>query len=299
VAAGAPVTVTPFNNESSERKILAAWEWPWWRTTLRHSGTFGWIMLIHATALVGLILFPLPGWRLLLIAWALAWIGGVGTTVCYHRAITHRALKLNPLVRWPLIFFAMLNGSGAPVSWASNHRLHHASADTEDDVSSPRQGFWWAHLRWLWQAPQPMVERFSPDLNRFSYNIWTYLQGPILALAFFGGLYFGLAAFFWLGAIRLVFALHAQCFVNSVCHTEPGVREGQDSSRNVGWLALMHFFQGENWHRNHHSRPGLARLGWNWRQPDAGYLIIRGLEKVGLASEVRDFRQLRSLSSEK
>jgi len=256
-------------------------------------------MLIHATALVGLVLFPLPGWRLLLIAWALAWFGGVGTTVCYHRAITHRALKLNPLVRGILIFFAILNGSGAPVSWASNHRLHHASADTEDDISSPRQGFWWAHLRWLWQAPQPMVERFSPDLNRFSYNIWTYLQGPILALAFFGGLYFGLAAFFWLGAIRLVFALHAQCFVNSVCHTEPGVREGQDSSRNVGWLALVHFFQGENWHRNHHSRPGLARLGWNWRQPDAGYLIIRGLEKIGLASDVRDFRQLRSLSSEK
>jgi sn-1 stearoyl-lipid 9-desaturase len=256
-------------------------------------------MLIHATALVGLILFPLPGWRLALSALVLAWVGGIGTTVCYHRAITHRALKLNPLVRAILIFFAMLNGSGAPVSWASNHRRHHASADTDDDISSPRQGFWWAHLRWLWQGPSPSVERFSPDLNHFSYHVWTYVQAPILALSFFGGLYFGLAAFFWLGAIRLVFALHAQCFVNSVCHMEPGAREGQDSSRNVPWLALMHFFQGENWHRNHHSRPGLARLGWNWRQPDAGYLIIRGLEKLGLASDVRDFRQLRSLSSEK
>jgi len=275
------------------------WEWPWWHTTLRHSATFTWIMLIHATALVGLILFPLPGWRLLLGALALAWIGGIGTTVCYHRAITHRALKLNPLVRAILIFFAMLNGSGAPVSWASNHRLHHASADTEDDISSPRQGFWWAHLRWLWQAPQPSVERFCPDLDHFSYNVWTFLQAPILALSFFGALYFGLAAFFWLGAIRIVFALHAQCFVNSICHTEPGVREGQDSSRNVRWLALMHFFQGENWHRNHHSRPGLARLGWNWRQPDAGYVIIRALEKIGLASDVRDFRQLRSLTREK
>ena len=75
-----------------------------------------------------------------------------------------------------------------------------------------------------------------------------------------------------------------------------GVREGQDSSRNVHWLAVMHFFQGENWHRNHHSRPGLARLGWNWHQPDAGYVFIRGLEKLGFASDVRDFRQLRSLS---
>jgi stearoyl-CoA desaturase (delta-9 desaturase) len=61
----------------------------------------------------------------------------------------------------------------------------------------------------------------------------------------------------------------------------------------------MHFLQGENWHRNHHSRPGLARLGWSWKQPDAGYVIIRALETVGLASDVRDFRQLRSVSSEK
>ena len=98
-------------------------------------------------------------------------------------------------------------------------------------------------------------------------------------------------AFFWVGAIRLVFALHAQCFVNSVCHTQPGVAPGEDSSRNVTWLALMQFCQGENWHRNHHMRPGLARLGWNWRQPDAGYVLIRALEKVGMATEVRDFRR--------
>jgi stearoyl-CoA desaturase (delta-9 desaturase) len=100
-------------------------------------------------------------------------------------------------------------------------------------------------------------------------------------------LYFSPAAFFWLGAIRLCFALHAQCFVNSVCHTEPGIMVGEDSSRNVKWLALMHLLQGENWHRNHHARPGSARLGWNWRQPDAGYVVILALEKLGLATDVR------------
>jgi len=45
--------------------------------------------------------------------------------------------------------------------------------------------------------------------------------------------------------------------------------------------------QGENWHRNHHARPGSARLGWNWRQPDAGYVVILALEKLGLATDVR------------
>ncbi len=102
---------------------------------------------------------------------------------------------------------------------------------------------------------------------------------PTRGYLFLGPLYFGVCAFFWLGAIRLVFSLHAQCFVNSICHSEPGVALGEDSSRNVRWLGLMHFLQGENWHRNHHARPGSARLGWSWRQPDVGYLVIVALER--------------------
>jgi stearoyl-CoA desaturase (delta-9 desaturase) len=116
------------------------------------------------------------------------------------------------------------------------------------------------------------------------------MQPAILALSYFGGLYFGPAAFFWLGAIRLVFSLHAQCFVNSVCHSEPNTPFGKDSSRNVSWLAMMHFFQGENWHRNHHARPASARLGLTWRQPDMGYVVVCILEKMGLVSDVRRSR---------
>lgn len=264
------------------------WEWPWWRTAENDLPILFWIILIHVTAALGLLLYPLPGWRVLLGALGLAWLGGLGTTICYHRAIAHRAVKLNPWARAVLTFFAMFNGSGAPLSWAAYHRLHHAKADTPEDISSPVWGgFWWAHLRWLWQSGDPPVERYCPDLKGLSYRAWRWFQGPILTLSYFGGLYFGGAAFFWLGAIRLVFALHAQCFVNSVCHSEPDVAPGEDSSRNVRWLALMHLFEGENWHRNHHARPSWARLGWTWRQPDLGYIVILGLERLGLASDVR------------
>ncbi|HVA76710.1 MAG TPA: fatty acid desaturase [Candidatus Binataceae bacterium] len=266
----------------------APWEQPWWHASGRDLSIFIWIMLIHLTAVVGLVMYPLPGWRVLAGAIALVFIGGLGTTVGYHRALAHRSVTLHPWVRSMLIFFAMFNGSGAPTTWAAGHRLHHAKADTPEDISSPVWGgFWWAHLRWLWQAGEPPVERYCPDLGGIEYRAFRWFQPAILAVSYFGGLAFGWPAFFWLGAIRLCFGLHAQCFVNSICHTEPGIQIGEDSSRNVRWLAIVHLLQGENWHRNHHSRPGSARLGWSWREPDVGWIVIRGLELLGLASDVR------------
>jgi stearoyl-CoA desaturase (delta-9 desaturase) len=267
------------------------WDRSWYSASGSDVGVFAWIVLIHATALIGLVMYPLPSWSIFLAALGFAFVGGLGTTVAYHRAIAHRSLKLNPWVAGVLTFCAMFNGSGAPASWASRHRHHHATADTMEDVSSPVWGgFWWAHLRWLWQSGPSPMDRYGRDLKRPSYVVWRVLQAPILTLSYLGPLYFGLEAFFWIGAIRLCFALHAQCFVNSICHSEPGIVPGEDSSRNVGWLSLMHMLQGENWHRNHHSRPGWARLGWNWRQPDAGYVVILALEKLGLATDVRDGR---------
>ena len=66
--------------------------------------------------------------------------GGVGTSVCYHRCLSHRSLRLNRVVEDILIFFTIFNASGEPMNWVANHRHHHAKADTADDVSSPRHG---------------------------------------------------------------------------------------------------------------------------------------------------------------
>jgi len=282
---------------ASERTL--PWTWPWWQVQGDQHAVLFWIVLIHITAVIGLFLYPLPGWPIFLTAVTLTWLGGLGTTVCYHRSLAHRSLRLHPIVRELLIFFALFNGSGEPRSWTANHRLHHAFADTPSDVSSPRiGGFWWAHLRWLWQAEQAPPLRYCPELTTGSYRLWTLLHIPLLAVSYLSGSAIGAAAFFWFGAIRLVFALHGQCFVNSASHLRPGVQPGEDSSRNVHWLALWHLFQGENWHHNHHARPGSARLGWTLRQPDVGWWVILGLERLGLATNVRRPRHLEESAGE-
>lgn len=261
---------------------------PLWPTESKGILVFAWVLLIHVTAIAGLVMYPLPGWPLLLGALTLALLGGAGATICYHRALAHRSVKVHPAVQAILIFFAMLTGVTPPGVWIPNHRFHHATADSRDDPSSPVwHGLWFSHLGWYWQASSSLDAKYSADLQAFSVRIWERLLVPIFLLAFFGGSLISLRAFFWLGAIRLVFTLHANSFVNSICHTHPDIATGHDSSRNVWWVAFPLLLLGENWHRNHHRFPSSARIGLNWRQPDLGYVFIVALEKVGLATDVR------------
>jgi fatty-acid desaturase len=185
----------------------------------------------------------------------------------------------------------MFNGSGAPGTWVAYHRHHHSHTDTPEDVSSPQQGgFWWAHLRWLYQSAPADLQRWCPELNRGAYKLWEYAEAPVILLSLFCGLALGWQGFFWLGAIRLVYSLHMQCFVNSLTHL--GHSEGRDSSQNVWWLGPLQLTAwGENWHKNHHTYPGSARLGMSWWQIDVGWYFISALKALGLARNVKQPRR--------
>ncbi len=270
------------------------WMRPWWQYSKGNGSVLFYIVSVHLLALTGLILFPLPSWIVLTVALAVASMGGVGITVCYHRCMAHRSLRLNPVVENILIFFAIFNASGEPMSWVANHRHHHAKADTEEDVSSPRQGgFWWAHIRWIYQWSGSDVRRWCPDMDKPRYRAWKRLLIPIIVLSSFSGLIFGWEAFFWFGAIRLVYVLHLQMVVNSLLHMTPGLPEGVDSSRNIWWVGPLQMGAwGENWHRNHHAEANAARFGRRWWQIDVGWYVICALKALRLASDVRAPREV-------
>lgn len=272
------------------------WEQPWWRPARGQRATFSYLIAIHILSLIGLILYPIPSGSVFIVALSLLLLGGLGTSVCYHRVLAHRTARLNPVVEHILIFFTVFNGSGSPIQWTANHRHHHAKADTIDDVSSPRfGGFWWAHLRWLYQWPQSDPKRWSPDLMIHRYLVWSALQPVVVGGSVVLGLIIlGWEGFFWVGSIRLIYALHMQCFVNSLLHLSPNAPEHTDSSRNIWWLGPLQLTAwGENWHRNHHRNPNAARFGWTRWQVDVGWYFLMFLEKLRLVEGIKRPKPLR------
>jgi stearoyl-CoA desaturase (delta-9 desaturase) len=233
---------------------------------------------------------------------------GLGVTVGFHRLFTHRSFKARPAVRAILAVLGSVAVEGPVISWVADHRKHHAFSDRPGDPHSPHvdHGVGWlgalrgllhAHVGWLFRHDQRGARaRYAPDLLadpviRFvdrTFVIWA-IGGLGLAFglgaALGGSLAAGLTGLLWGGAVRLFVLHHLTYSINSICHVF-GRRTfaTTDESRNVFWLAVPTF--GEAWHNNHHAFPTSARHGFGRWQLDPSALVIRGLERSGLAWDV-------------
>ena len=100
--------------------------------------------------------------------------------------------------------------------------------------------------------------------------------------------------------MRLLVLHHVTFSINSLCHFFGRRRfDTDDESRNLAWLSVLSF--GEAWHNNHHAFPTSAAHGMRWWEFDSSKLVIRGLEKAGLAWDVLQFdpaRQQKKLLAE-
>jgi len=197
---------------------------------------------------------------------------------------------------------------GPVISWVADHRKHHAFSDQDGDPHSPHvghgggvrgalRGLAHAHVGWLFiHTERGAKRRYAPDLMKdpvVSFVDRTFVAWALLGLAlpFLLGLIIGqslksgLTALLWGGAVRMLVIHHVTYSINSLCHYFGRRRFATgDESRNLAWLAPLSF--GEAWHNNHHAFPTSAAHGLRRWELDPSALVIRGLEKVGLAWNV-------------
>ena len=237
-------------------------------------------------------------------------ITGMGITTGYHRLLTHRSFDTKPWVRAAFAIAGSMSLQGAPIHWVADHRKHHAFSDEEGDPHSPHlhgkhgwrgvlAGWYHSHMGWLFSRDdRASATRYARDLKEDPTIVWVdrhFFSWVLLGLAIptvagfalsGGETYAAFTAFIWGGLSRIFLQHHATWSVNSICHMY-GKRpfETDDESRNNWAIALVSL--GEGWHHNHHAFPTSARHGLLRRQIDPSYMLIRALESVGLAWNVR------------
>ena len=244
---------------------------------------------------LGLIFAPATfTWKALWMAVILSWItGGLGITLCFHRLLTHRSFSCPKWVEYVTTVLGSLANQGGPVKWVATHRVHHAFSDRPQDPHSPKRGFWWAHILWLFAYDEVLDDdtkfwRYAPELHKDKVHMFLEKTQGFQNLLLAGLLYAlgGWSFVIWGMFVRTVFVYHTTWLVNSAAHLWGyQTYDTKEGSRNNWWVAALSF--GEGWHNNHHAYPSSAAHGLRWWEFDVTYLTIRLLSVLGLAKDIR------------
>lgn len=234
---------------------------------------------------------------------------GLGITVGFHRLFSHKAFETTRPLRALWAILGCMAMQGPLTQWVTDHRKHHALSDLPGDPHSPHAdhgdslfqrmlGLWHSHVGWLFSTKglerglhygrDLYEDRLVRWIDRL-YLLWVVLTVglPFLVGYLVGGTWGrGIEAMIWGGILRIFLFQHVTFSINSICHVfgrQPF--KTRDESRNVWLLAIPSF--GESWHNGHHAFPASAVHGLLRRQPDISALVIAGLEKLGLAWDVK------------
>lgn len=233
---------------------------------------------------------------------------GLGITIGFHRYFVHRSFKCKPWMQVLLAILGSMALQGTLMHWATAHRQHHRFSDLEGDPHSPHVGatnqwvskfktFFYGHMGWIFAPNIFDFNRYIPDIiaNPLYVKVSNYY--PLWALLGFiipgiiSGLWTETWVGFWMGVlwggfVRIFAVQQVTYAINSICHVF-GSREYEttDKSRNNFLFGILAF--GEGWHNNHHAFPYSARHGLHWWQVDSSFYIIKMLEKLGVAWDMK------------
>lgn len=231
-------------------------------------------------------------WQIVLYALITTHITIAAVTVFLHRAQAHRALELHPLPAHLFRFWLWLNTGMVTKEWVAIHRKHHAKCETDHDPHSPQtRGIDTVLLRGteLYRIEAKNEEtlakfgRGTPDdwIERRVYSRFTH-QGVALVLIANVLMFGAIGLTVW--AVQMLWIpVTAAGIINGLGHWW-GYRnfEAADASTNIVPVGLI--IGGEELHNNHHTYPTSAKLSVKPFEFDIGWVYIRGLELLRLAT---------------
>ncbi len=222
-------------------------------------------------------------------------VSGLSITAGYHRLFSHGSYK----ALWPVrLFFALFGAGcfqGSILEWSTDHRDHHRYSDTDRDPYSIREGFWHAHILWLFKLDPSRrnfdnVKELQEDpiimwQHRY-YEIISVLMGfgfPTLLGALWGD---ALGGFILGGCVRATVSHHVTFAINSICHWLGRKTYSDTESARDNWFTALLTY-GEGYHNFHHQFPIDYRNGIRFYDYDPTKWLIRTLAFFNLVSDLK------------
>jgi stearoyl-CoA desaturase (Delta-9 desaturase) len=237
-------------------------------------------------------LIDLPWWGYVVVTLVMTHVTIAAVTIYLHRSQAHRALDLHPVVAHFFRFWLWLTTGMLTKEWVAIHRKHHAKVETPDDPHSPQtRGIETVLLQGteLYRAESRNLETMekygtgTPD-DWIEHDLYTRFgwQGVGLMLAVNLTLFGPIGATIW--AIQMMWIpVTAAGVINGIGHYW-GYRNYAcaDASTNiVPWGIVI---GGEELHNNHHAYGTSAKLSSQWYEFDIGWMYIRILASLKLAT---------------
>lgn len=226
-------------------------------------------------------------------------------TIYIHRGLCHGSIEFSkPLctfIRWWL----WTCGWYWP-GWRKNffllHNYHHITSDHENDPHDPRK-FTLRELTHVYdvkpgmafyyppefEAKYPHIQDFDDKMERFflKYPKSGQWQLHIVCLILFGPIAFLIGSPLWYvwqrygTAFNGFFMTHGIGTCKWIDYKSPYATE-EMNRRAVNYFPIGIYQAGEEYHSNHHSRPGSAKFAHRWWEIDMGYVYALMFEKLGL-----------------
>lgn len=243
-------------------------------------------------------------WDIAIFALVFAAATNLSITAGYHRLFSHKSYDAHPVAKALFLLIGASGFQGSALKWSSDHRRHHMHIDGEKDPYNINEGFWYAHMGWLFFKDSVDQKISAPDLEKdwmvqFQHKYYV----PLAILTGFGlptligwmmgsplgGLVIG-------GGLRIALTQQSTFFVNSLCHTLGKQTYSKEISARDSWFVAV-LTHGEGYHNFHHKFQIDYRNGIKWYHWDPTKWVIKTLNLVGLATKLRQISHVEILKA--
>ncbi len=234
----------------------------------------------------------LVGLSLFLISCVLA---AMCITGGYHRLFSHRSYEASASVRFLYLVVGAAAFEGSALEWSNDHRTHHRKVDTGEDPYNIGQGFFHAHMGWLFRQSSPaLLEDYPVDLLRdrlvyLQHRYYVYLAigvGLLLPTIVGGVLGSAWGGFLYGGVLRAVLTQHSTFLINSLSHVF-GTRPYTLANSARDNLLMAFLAHGEGYHNFHHRFQTDYRNGFRWYHWDPTKWLIQSFFVLGLVGKLK------------